>query len=109
MEGFKRLPGFTRSASGLEWSIWKRLPAVFFWATAVPLAVGVAAWVAAPGVPGGAEDAALMLTIYQLIGLVVLLWTLLLTLAIGCAVVIVMKGPAFVADAYPPPGRDVEL
>ena len=50
-----------------------------------------------------------MLTIYQLVGLAVLLWTLVLTLAIGCAVVIVMKGPAFVADAYPPPGRDAPL
>ena len=109
MQWFKRLPGFTRSAPGLEWSIWKRLPALLFWATALPLGAGAAAWVAAPGVPGGAEDAALMLTIYQLVGLAVLLWTLVLTLAIGCAVVIVMKGPAFVADAYPPPGRDAPL
>jgi len=30
---------------------------------------------------------------------------LVLTLAIGCAIVMVMKGPAYVADAYPPPGR----
>lgn len=44
--------------------------------------------------------------IYQIISLVVLHWTLVLTLAICCAVVIVMKGPAFVADPYPPPGRD---
>ena len=43
---------------------------------------------------------------YRIIGLVVLHWTLVLTLAIGCAIVIVMKGPAFVADPYPPPDRD---
>lgn len=29
-----------------------------------------------------------------------LLWTLVLTLAIGCAIVMLMKGPAYVADAY---------
>ena len=37
---------------------------------------------------------------------VVLHWSLMLTLAIGCVIVMLMKGPAYVADAYPPPGRD---
>lgn len=45
-----------------------------------------------------------MLT-YRLIGLVVLHWTLVFTVAIGCAIVWLMKGPAYVADAYPPPER----
>jgi hypothetical protein len=31
---------------------------------------------------------------------VVLHWTLVLTLAIGCAIVMLMKGPAYVADPY---------
>ena len=35
-----------------------------------------------------------------MVGVVVLHWTLVLTLAIGCAIVILMKGPAYVADAY---------
>ena len=30
-----------------------------------------------------------------------LLWTLVLTLAIGCAIVMLMKGPAYEAEAYP--------
>jgi hypothetical protein len=37
---------------------------------------------------------------------VLLHWTLVLTVAIGCVIVIVMKGPAYVADGYPPPGRE---
>ena len=106
MAWLNRLPGFTRSAPGLEWSIWKRLPAILLWGTAVPLAVGAAAWFAAPGLPTSAEDRSLLLMTYRIIGLVVLHWTLVLTLAIGCAIVIVMKGPAFVADPYPPPDRD---
>ena len=105
MRWLNRLPGFTRSAPGLEWLIWKRLPAVLFWGTALPLAVAAAAWVTAPDLPAGAADRDLWLMVYQLIGLVVLHWTLVLTLAIGCVIVIVMKGPAFVADAYPPPDR----
>ena len=36
-------------------------------------------------------------------GVVALHWMLVLTLAIGCFIVRVMKGPASVADAYPLP------
>ena len=108
MGWLNRLPGFTRSAPGLEWSIWKRLPAILLWGTALLLALVAAAWSTAPVVPAGAEDRDLLLTIYQIIGVLLLHWALVLTLAIGCVVVIVMKGPAFVADPYPPPGRDLE-
>jgi hypothetical protein len=38
---------------------------------------------------------------YVMLGLVMLHWTLVLTLAIGCVIVMLMKGPAYVADAYP--------
>jgi hypothetical protein len=35
-------------------------------------------------------------------------WTVVLTVAIACFIVVVAKGPAYVADAYPLPddGRD---
>lgn len=36
-------------------------------------------------------------------GVVVLHWTLVLTLALGCFIVRLTKGPAYVADAYPLP------
>ena len=52
------------------------------------------------------QERDLLLLTYRLIGLVVLHWTLVLTLAIGCAIVIVMKGPAYVADADPRPGHE---
>ena len=42
MNWLNRLAGFTRSAPGLEWWIWKRLPAVLMWGTALPLAVALA-------------------------------------------------------------------
>ena len=35
------------------------------------------------------------------LGLLVLFWTAVFTVAIGAFVVMVMKGPAYVADAYP--------
>ena len=40
---------------------------------------------------------------------VVLLWSALLTVGIGAFIVLVMKGPAYVADAYPLPDSDAPL
>jgi len=111
MSGLNKLPGFQRSRHGLEWALCKRLPAWLAWGTALPLLGAAVLWLMAPGQPdqtgAGAEDAGRMLLIYQLLGLVFLHWTLLLTLAIGCGIVMLMKGPAYVADAYPPPARDL--
>lgn len=106
MNWLNRLQGFERSAPGLEWAIAKRLPAVLAWGTALPLAAALAIWLAMPADPLAAGQSAALMSIYGLIGLVSLHWALVLTVAIGCAIVIVMKGPAYVADAYPPPGRD---
>jgi hypothetical protein len=106
VNGLTRLPGFTRSPPGREWALWKRLPAILAWGTAVPALVGAALWWTAPAAPAAALDSGRLLVIYQLLGLVLLHWTLVLTVAIGCIIVMLMKGPAFVADAYPPPGRD---
>jgi uncharacterized BrkB/YihY/UPF0761 family membrane protein len=106
MNVLKRLPGFRPSPPGLEWALWKRLPAILVLGTALPLGLALAFWWAAPAQPSAAEERDLLLLTYRLIGLVVLHWTLVFTLAIGCAIVLLMKGPAFVADAYPPPGRE---
>ena len=40
---------------------------------------------------------------FVMIGLVVFVWTAVLTVGIGCLIVWLMKGPAYVADAYPLP------
>jgi hypothetical protein len=106
MSVLKRLPGFQRSPHGLEWALFKRLPAIWLLGTALPALLALAFWWAAPDVPTAAEERELLLLTYRLVGLVVLHWTLVLTAAIGCVIVMLMKGPAFVADAYPPPGRD---
>lgn len=106
MKGFQRLPGFQRTAPGLEWWLWKRLPAVLAWGTALPLALALLLWWRTPTSAATLGDPGDMLHIYQLLGLVMLHWTLVLTVAIGCLIVRVMKGPAYVADAYPPAGRE---
>lgn len=106
MSALNRLPGTRRSPPGLEWALWKRLPAILVLGTALPAGVALALWWLAPGQPTAAEERDLLLLTYQLIGLVVLHWTLVLTVAIACGIVMLMKGPAFVADAYPLPERE---
>lgn len=106
MNWLNRLPGFQRSPAGLEWAIWQRLPRILLFGTAIPGLLALACWWAVPSQLTLATERDLLLTCYRLLGLVILHWTLVLTVAIGCAVVMVMKGPAFVADAYPPPERE---
>lgn len=108
MTAFRRLPGFTRSAPGLEHRIWRRLPAVLLWGTLLPGLVAALAHALAPAAPDpGVADSALLLWDFRLLGAVVLHWTVVLTVGIGCFIVRVMKGPAYVADAYPMPSAHV--
>jgi hypothetical protein len=106
MSVLTRLPGSRRSPHGFEWVLWKRLPAILLLGTVLPIGAGLIMWWLAPAQPTASETSDLLRVVYQLAGLVLLHWTLVLTVAIGCIVVLVMKGPAYVADPYPPPGRD---
>jgi uncharacterized BrkB/YihY/UPF0761 family membrane protein len=106
VSALNRLPGFQRSPPGREWALFKRLPAILLIGTALPIGLVLALWWVAPGQPTASEERDLLLWTYRLIGLVVLHWTLVLTVAIGCVIVLLMKGPAYVADAYPLPTRE---
>ena len=109
MNLFNKLPGFVRSAPGWEHRIWRRLPAILLWGTLVPLALaGLNHALAPEGPDTGAENGALLLWDYTMFGVVLLHWTLMLTLALGCFIVRVMKGPAYVADAYPFPDDEAK-
>lgn len=107
MNWLKRLPGATaRAATGLEWTLWRRLPAILAGGTGLPAALALLLWLGSGVDPTWLSERHLWLWLYGLAGVVVLHWTLVFTLAIGCVVVMIMKGPAYVADAYPPAGRD---
>lgn len=103
MNLFHPLPGFVRSAPGLEHRLWRRLPAILGWGTLLPLLVAAAQHALAPAETGAGLSPSALLWDYRLMGLVVLHWTLVLTVGLGCFIVRVMKGPAYVADAYPLP------
>lgn len=106
MNLFNQLPGFTRSAPGRERHVLRLLPRVLWIGTALLALPSVAyrmwAWT------GPADDVAAspaLLDIYA-IGAVMLHWTAGLTVAIAALTVLVMKGPAYVADPYPLPDAD---
>jgi hypothetical protein len=102
----QKLPGFTRSAPGLEWALWKKLPWIALAGTALPLGLVGLAWLAAPQALTPADERQLTQWLYMAIGVVVLHWTLVLTAAIGCVIVMLMKGPAYVADGLEVPHTD---
>ncbi|TNF57956.1 MAG: hypothetical protein EP306_14200 [Burkholderiales bacterium] len=109
MNWFKILPGFQKSPPGLERVILRRLPRLFVGGTAaLALVALLARWWPWSGEAADIQTRLTTLDIW-LVSLAVLHWTVLLTVAIGAFIVMVMKGPAYVADAYHlptlPPGQ----
>lgn len=100
MKYLNKLPGFQRSPAGLEWQIWKRLPWIALAGTVLPLVAAALVYLPYWLGPTASGDRAVEHFFYIMVGLVILNWTLVLTLAIGCVIVMLMKGPAYVADAY---------
>jgi hypothetical protein len=110
MKYLNKLDGFQRSPAGLEWQIWKRLPLILAVGTALPLLASAGASLLDGLDPTTQSARAVEQFFYVMLGLILLHWTLVLTLAIGCVIVMLMKGPAYVADAYPmeEPARGTE-
>ncbi|MDO8719710.1 MAG: hypothetical protein Q7K20_12115 [Polaromonas sp.] len=100
MNWLKKLSPTRREASGLEWTLWRKLPLILLAGTALPLmGLGVVHLLTEP--EAGAQQARwLQLADYVVGGVIVFHWTMVLTLGIGCVIVMVMKGPGYVADGY---------
>lgn len=113
MDWFKRLPGYSPAPAGLEWKILKRLPMIGVVGTVLPAVAWAAVWWTQAAEPTALAQRQVQQLAYMVLGWVILHWTLVVTVAIGCVIVWVMKGPAYVADAYPlshsehpkPPGQ----
>jgi hypothetical protein len=106
MNLFNVLPGFQKTPAGLERLILSRLPRVLWLGTLLlvlaSLLVRVWPW-SAPAAEVAGRIAAVDIGVASL---VVLHWTAVLTVGIGAFIVMVMKGPAYVADAYPLPDAE---
>ncbi len=101
MNLFNRLPGFTRSPPGLERSILRELPRALAAGTLIPLMCFLIAWYWPSPEAGQTVEKYVADVAILAISVVVTVWTAVFTIAIGCCIVVVMKGPAYVADPYP--------
>jgi len=93
----RKLPGFQPAPAGLERAILRKLPTTLLAGTLLPALFALVA----PVDPTQADTFR-----YVLIGMVLTHWMLVFGTAIVCLIVVVMKGHAWVADAYPLPDRD---
>ena len=101
MKLLQKLPGSRRAPPGLEWYILRRLPLLTLLGTLIPTACYLyALWFPHSAGTDGLEKQLSGVAIAA-IATVITVWTAAFTVAIGCAVVWIMKGPAYVADRYP--------
>ena len=109
MNLFNRLPGFERAPAGLERALIRRLPLIAFAGTALPMLGLLAVRLAAAGATSDAAAKLAMTFEIALASVAILYWTIVFTVVLGCLIVVIAKGPAYVADAYPLPDADVPL
>lgn len=100
MNWLKKLPGYQRTPYGFELKLLRMMPSVLLAGVALPAAVAGLARVVFN--QGTADEIAHNIQTFDfvMLGLAIFIWTAALTVAIGCIIVWLMKGPAYVADAY---------
>lgn len=91
MNWLQKIPGSRRAATGLEWAIWRKLPLFL-------AALAVLHWQVDDSTAAGQRW--LQMADYMVVGVVLFHWTAVVTVGIGCVIVMVMKGPAYAADSY---------
>lgn len=94
-----------REPPGMERKILRQLPMAMLGSTAIPVLLALGGrWFPPEGSRQEVYKYVSSVDIFA-ISLGLTLWTAVFTVAIGCIVVVIMKGPAYVADAYPLDGR----
>jgi hypothetical protein len=104
MNFFNKLPGFIKTPSGLEWVLLKKIPRIFAVGSAIPCTVMLSLYFS-----NDTLNPEQMKTIYQCLGALFSIWFFVGAATIGCIVVIIMKGPAYVADPYELPKENKKL
>jgi hypothetical protein len=100
MNWLRKLPGFQQTPYGFEWRLLRLMPTVCVAGTLLPALMSFAARFLIIGSSAAELARRIQLFDFVMIGLVVFIWTLVVTLTIGCVIVWLMKGPAYVADGY---------
>ena len=99
MKLFKKLHG-RRVPPGMEMRILRMLPRITLVGLLIPVALSILVRIMPSDPAAGAAKHVTTVDIFA-IAVTITFLTAVLTIAIGCVVVHIMKGPAYVADAYP--------
>ncbi len=100
MDWLKKLPGYQRTPYGFEWRVLRLMPTVLLAGTLLPALMALAGRIFISAHNAAELGRNIQLFDYMMIGLVIFIWTLVLTITIGCVIVWLMKGPAYVADGF---------
>ena len=107
MNFLNKEPNPKRIDSSTERKILKKIPWLLLLGTVLPLLCVALVYffeqfnpVSPSSTLMHATDDSLELFFYMMLGLITFIWTMLLTLALGCVIMIIMKGPRYSADSY---------
>ena len=98
MNWLKKLPNSRRAASGLEWTLWRKLPLIAAVGTLLPLLVLGLVYLFNDPAAGAAQARWEQMVGYIVLGAILFHWSMVVTMAFGCVIVMIMKGPGYVAD-----------
>ena len=106
MNWLTKLPGFQRTPYGFELRLLRLMPRVLLAGTVLP--VLMAALIRFLLTQGSVAEIERQIQTFDFVmmGVVIFIWTAVLTVGIGCVIVWLMKGPAYIADAYEVPHSD---
>ena len=100
MNWLAKLPGFQRTPYGFELRLLRLLPNLLLAGTVLPVLMAVLGRVLITQGTQVEIERQIQTFDFVMTGVVIFVWTAVLTVAIGCVIVWLMKGPAYVADAY---------
>jgi hypothetical protein len=99
MSALRIVPGCERAPIGVEWTVLHHLPVITLAGTGLPIVGALGAALFLGGDPASAKVAATIRIV--LASVLVLHWTVVFTVALLCVIVLIAKGSAYVANAYP--------
>lgn len=100
MNWLRKLPGFQQTPYGLEWRLLRLMPTLGLAGTLLPALLSLVARFLITADSAAALTRQIQLFDFVMIGLVIFVWTLVVTVSIACVIVWLMKGPAYVADGF---------
>lgn len=100
MNWLRKLPGYQRTPYGVEVRLLRMMPRGLLAGVVLPACMSALARLVFNQGTSAEIEHNLQTFDFVMVGLAVFIWIASLTVAIGCVIVWLMKGPAYVADGY---------